>query len=267
MSDISFSEARTAKVKEIFAKAGAIITGSHFVYAKKPDGWYHGSDYVNKDAIYLFTDLVSELCQEISRYFWESKIEAVVGPAIGGVALSQWTAHCLGHVMRHDILAVFADEEDVLEETFIGLASGTEFNAFGKVKIFSIDGDVANIVFFEKTRTRRVIKRGYDKHVKGKKCLIVEDVISSGATVVKTIVAIHQAGGEVVGVGCLCNRSGGKVTAKTLGVPELFSLLDSDMQMYPEADCPICREKGPESVRTDLGKGKEFLSRIRLACV
>jgi hypothetical protein len=33
------------------------------------------------------------------------------------------------------------------------------------------------------------------------------------------------------------------------------------MEMYKEDECPICKEKGFDSVRTDLGKGKEFLQR------
>jgi len=49
-------------------------------------------------------------------------------------------------------------------------------------------------------------------------------------TVSKTSVATVEAGGIVVGCGCLCNRSGGKVTALSLNLPELFSLFDVDMK-------------------------------------
>ncbi len=98
--------------------------------------------------------------------------------------------------------------------------------------------------------------------MKGKNCLIIEDVTNTGRTIIKTIQAVTDAKGKVMGVGTLCNRSGGRVTAQTLGVPKLFSLLDLDLEMFPEADCPICKEKGWESVRLDLGKGREFLARI-----
>ena len=212
-------------IKSIFGDARAIIIGDHFVYAKKETGWFHGYDYVNKDAIYPHTNYVKILCEEIALHFICKDIQVVVGPTIGGVGLSQWIAYKL-----FPALAVYADEEDVL-----------------------VDG--------KKIGTRRVIKRGYDKHVKGKRCLIVEDVINSGATVVKTRDAVLAAGGWVVGVGCLCNRSGGKVTAQTLGVPDLFWLLAVDMKMFPEDECPICKERGLKSVRTDIGKGQEFLTR------
>ncbi len=218
------------EIKDIFAKANAIITDDHFVYAKKETGWFHGSDYVNKDAIYPYTRLVSTLCKEIADNFWHVGPKIVIGPTVGAVILSQWTAHWLApYEHQLEVLAVYADK-DVFE-------------------------------MGEKVGPRRVIRRGYDKHVKGKKCLIVEDVINSGATVAKTRYAILEAGGEIIGVGALCNRSGGKVTAETLKVPELFSLINLDMKMFPEDECPICKERGPKSVRTDLGKGKDFLVR------
>jgi orotate phosphoribosyltransferase len=220
------------KIREIFARHCAIIIGSHFVYAKKPEGWFHGPAYVNKDAIYPHVDDVKRLCSVIAQHFTLYSVEVVVGPTVGAVVLAQWTTDWLKHVFSGgEVLAVCADEEDVVEEG-------------------------------QKTGTRRVIKRGYDKLVKGKRCLIVEDIVNSGLTVVKTREAIERCGGTVVGVGCLCNRSGGKVTAETLGVSELFSLLDVGMEMFPEAECPICKEKGRGSVRLDLGKGKEFLQRI-----
>jgi len=82
--------------------------------------------------------------------------------------------------------------------------------------------------------------------------------------VIKTVDAIRAAGGEVIGVGALCNRSGGKVAADTLGVPELFALMNLRMEMFKEEECPLCEKYGPKSVRTDLGKGKEFLARVGL---
>ena len=257
---------RKEETKEIFAKRKAIITGSHFVYARKPDGWYHGSAYVSKDAIYPYVDDVSVLCKQIACYFVDGgdRIDVVVGPTVGAVSLAQWTTHWFHMCGINHVLAICADEEDMLETREIPkvMAGELDFVACGAVHIDYGDAFLPRkIRYTEKIGTRRVIKRGYDKLVMGKRCLIVEDVINSGLTVVKTRDAVLEAGGEVIGVACLCNRSGGKVTAGTLCVSELFSLLDMDMQMFPEDDCPICKEKGFGSVRTDLGKGKDFLVR------
>jgi orotate phosphoribosyltransferase len=253
------------EIKRIFEQAQAIITGSHFVYAKKADGWYHGPDYVNKDAIYPYTRFVSPLCKEIADHFRNQSIEVVVGPTVGGVSLSQWVAHWMApSLSQKEVLAVYADEEEVTE--IIELSKPKEqatFIASGEVRVILSPADqIEKIVYRSKVGTRRVIRRGYDKKVKGRRCLIVEDIINSGNTVKKTCDAIKEAGGQVLGVGALCNRSGDKVTAESLGVFELFSLFDVDMVMFKEEVCPICAEKGKDSVRTDLGKGKEFLSRI-----
>lgn len=256
-------------IKAMFSQANAIIIGSHFVYAKKPDGWYHGPDYVNKDAIYPYVGALSLLCKEIANHFSDHGIEAVVGPSIGAVSLSQWVAYYICSEVQ--ALAVYADEEDVLEERKIEQTEDLyvpkfEFDSFGKTRI-SRDPKtgVVAIHFSIKTGTRRVLKRGYDKLVSGKRCLVVEDVINSGATAAKTIKAVFNAGGIIAGVGCLCNRSGGRVCAATLGVTELFSLLDLEMKMFKEEECPLCEKFGATSVRIDLGKGLEFLRRRGLS--
>lgn len=271
----------TDRIMEIFTKTNAIITGDHFVYARKSDGWYHGDGYVNKDAVYPYTDYCSYLAKEIALHFLDSNVQTVVGPAMGGGILAQWVAYWLNHYMYEflfkdlkpsdkvwqPVLAVYADEEDILEQKEVVICyDKSEFLANGMVKIEGISYSslgVFNspITYQSKVGTRRVIKRGYDIHVNGKNCLKVDDVTSSGETMKKTEDAIIKRGGRVVGAGVLCNRSGGKVSEKTLGTP-FFSLLDIDLPTYKEEECPICREKGVQSVRTDLGKGKEFLARI-----
>ena len=64
----------------------------------------------------------------------------------------------------------------------------------------------------------------------------------------------------MVSLVALCNR--GRVTDEMIGGVPIFSLLDVEMEMFPEEECPVCKEKGPDSVRIDLGKGAEWL-RIR----
>lgn len=257
------------EIRNIFSQAQAIITDDHFVYAKKANGWYHGSAYVNKDAIYPHTRFVSPLCKEIADHFWGNDIDVVVGPTVGGVSLSQWVAHWYApFAYQKEVLAVYADEENIYEEfELIGderLPREINIGPFcDAVKILLSDSDtIKKVIYRAKTGTKRILKRGYDKIVNGKRCLIVEDIINSGITVQKTVEAIREAGGEIIGIGALCNRSGGNVNARTLNVPaELYSLLDLNMQMIKEEICPICKEKGFESVRLDLGKGKEFLIR------
>lgn len=251
------------EIGRIFADANAIISGDHFVYAKKPDGWYHGSDYVNKDAIYPRVKDLHRLCEIMAFMFEQLKIEAeaIVGPTVGGVCLSRHLAMCY---QSGRALAIFAEEEDIFEDDYIQVESDSPLRFKGRSaeKLVEAQSCSLTVKVPRKVGTRRVLRRGYAELVKGRRCIVGEDVVNSGLTVIKTVDAIRQAGGEVVAVGALCNRSGSKVTAEMLGVPMLHSLLNIAMPMYREEECPICQERGVLSVRTDLGKGKEFLERI-----
>lgn len=67
--------------------------------------------------------------------------------------------------------------------------------------------------------------------------LVAEDVLTTGGSTQETIAVIRQAGGEVVGVAAVLDRSGGRVH---LDVP-LRTLLTEALDTYPPADCPLCR--------------------------
>ena len=90
----------SGRAAEILAQTGAVITGSHVVYTSGR----HGSAYVNKDAVYPHTAHVSELCRLLADAAASLRPEVVCGPALGGIILSQWTAHHLG------ALAVYAEK-------------------------------------------------------------------------------------------------------------------------------------------------------------
>src|SRR5437762_14064845 len=83
------------KIIQMFADVGAIVTDSHFVYSSGR----HSSPYVNKDALYLHTDVISALCQEMARRYHAAQVDVVVLPILGGLVLSQWVAHHL-HTRR-----------------------------------------------------------------------------------------------------------------------------------------------------------------------
>lgn len=180
----------------------------------------HGSAYVNKDAIYPHIDKVSELCREIAKFFVDEEVEVVVGPEKGAIILSQWVAYHLSFswMTNREILAVYAEKEG---DTFI-------------------------------------IKRGYDKLVAGKNVLVVEDILTTGGSVKKVIEAVRAIGGNVVGLGALCNRGG--ITPEDIsGVPKLFALVNVKLDAWDEADCQLCKDNAP--INTDVGKGREFLAR------
>jgi orotate phosphoribosyltransferase len=176
----------------------------------------HGCAYVNKDAIYPHPHETSGLCLRIASIFLNSKVEVVLAPAVGGVILSHAVAHHLTALMAKEVLGVYADK------------SGDGF----------------------------VIKRGYDKLIRGKRVLVVEDVLTTGGTVAKVVAAARMSGCNIIGVGALVNRGG--VTEKDLGdVPVLHALLDMPMDSWAETDCPLCKNGVP--VNVTLGKGADYV--------
>jgi len=203
------------EVLQVLGKVGAVITDSHIVYMSGK----HGTAYVNKDAVYPHTAETSRLCHAIAERFADDKVEVVIAPAIGGVILSQWTAHHLTEMNGHEVLGVYAEKSE----------GG---NAF-------------------------VIKRGYDKLIAGKNVLVVEDVLTTGGSAKKVIEATRAIGGNVVGLGVLCNR-GGIMSQDMAEVPKLTSLVNVKLDAWDETTCPLCEQNIP--VNTDVGKGCEFLA-------
>lgn len=200
---------------DIFKKVGAIITDTHVVYASGK----HGSAYVNKDAVYPHTKEISALCRTLAERFKGKGVEVVAGPTIGGVILAQWTAHFLGELDGRDVLAVFAEEE------------ATQ------------DGE-----------KRRFFKRGYDKLIAGKKCLVVEDILTTGGSAKRVVAAVRSNGGKITACGALVNR--GNVKEADIGAP-LTALVNITLDAWDEKDCPLCKKGVP--VNTEIGKGREYL--------
>jgi len=203
-------------VLQVLSKVGAVITESHIVYTSGK----HGTAYVNKDAVYPHTKETSDLCRAIAEQFANDDVEVIIAPAIGGVILSQWTAHHLSEITGREVLGVYAEKAE----------SGDAF----------------------------VIKRGYDKIVAGKNVLVVEDVLTTGGSAKKVVEAARALGGNIVGLGVLCNR-GGITPQDVADPPKLFALVNVKLDAWDEAECPLCANNVP--INTDVGKGREYLAR------
>jgi len=243
------SNTRTAEIMKIFEDSKAIITGSHIVYTSGK----HGEAYVNKDAVYPHTAKVSRLCQFIAEDFENEEIDAVVGPVVGGVSLSQWTAHHLSILQGKEVLAISSDK---IEEESGELIVKRLKNLCSEEALSSV-GWLLDFMSKEmKASTSFVIKRGQDKLITGKRILIVEDILTTGGSVKKVVEAVEVIGGEVIGVGALCNRGG--VTSEQIGdVPVLKALVNVNLDAFDEADCPYC--KAGVEINTSVGKGAEYL--------
>lgn len=96
-------------------------------------------------------------------------------------------------------------------------------------------------IFVEKNSAGELeLRRGF-QIARGEKVLVVEDVVTKGGRVQETIDIVRALGGEVVGVGALVDRSGGKVG---FGVP-FESLVGLSVDTFDPATCPLCQAGMP----------------------
>ena len=68
--------------------------------------------------------------------------------------------------------------------------------------------------------------------------LVVDDILTTGGSVVQTLDAVRAVGGEPVGVAVMADRTAG---AMDFGVP-FFAATDVEIQSYEADDCPLCRD-------------------------
>ncbi len=79
----------------------------------------------------------------------------------------------------------------------------------------------------------------------GERVLVVDDVLTSGASVRDTLAAVQAAGGEAVGAAVVADRSGGRVRFD--GLP-FFAAAEFALQTYDPDDCPLCRADIPLTI-------------------
>lgn len=222
-------------VKDLLMKCGAICEG-HFVFTKKeiPPGsgkwaYFHGDTYVNKDQAYWLPSNLAVLANEIAKRLVGRRIDVIVGPEKGAIGLAPLVALALTEIQHKELLPPW--------------------------------GEVA-ACFAEKVGEEAMaIKRVFSEHLKDNplNLWVAEDIGNSGSSARKTVRAIKDIGSIPVGVSFLAARR--IITPDDMdGVPvEWLTLVEGEM--WPEDDCPLCKEDGFESVSLTAGKGQDFLKR------
>ena len=174
----------------------------------------HLDTYINKDALYPNTKEVSKVGRLIAQKNKNLNIDVIVAPALGGIILSQWTAYHLSKLKKKKILGIYTEK----------------------------DKD-----------DNQVLRRGYDKLVKGKNILIVEDITTTGGSVKKVIESVRMAGGKVKRASVMVNRDSKNVNSTTIGA--LFSSLGIlAAKSWDKNDCPMCKKGIP--IDTQVGHGR-----------
>ncbi|MBP9690450.1 phosphoribosyltransferase [Candidatus Woesebacteria bacterium] len=177
----------------------------------------HSDKYLNLDSLMPYTEESSKIGQMFAEKYKDLAIDIVAGPAVGGIVLSQWVAYHLSHLKNKVILAVFTEKD---------------------------------------SNKNQVLERGFEKLVKGKNVLVVEDFTTTGGSVKSAADSVSAAGGNIVEVCVIVNRDPQNVNTESIGYP--FSSLDVlEVKSWIEEECPMCKQNVP--INTELGHGKEYL--------
>ncbi|MBP2653655.1 MAG: Orotate phosphoribosyltransferase [Firmicutes bacterium] len=104
-------------------------------------------------------------------------------------------------------------------------------------------------IFTERENGKMTLRRGFVIKP-GERVLIVEDIVTTGGSVQEVIEVVKEQGGELVGVGLLVDRSGGKVDfgVRTEGLLQLV------VPTYKPETCPLCASGVPVTKRGRTGK-------------
>jgi orotate phosphoribosyltransferase len=169
----------------------------------------HGDAYVEKFAVLSDPAATSELCG-----FWAAEMrgrDGAPGPLVDLVA---------------------------------GPTTGGVILAFETARQLGLRSIFAEEVRDADGGTRREFRRGFTIE-RGERVLLVDDILTTGGSLLAMIPAVEAMGGEIVECAVLVDRSGGRavLTSPTTGrTYPLRALWQLDLPTYEpgEATCPLC---------------------------
>ncbi|NLK64234.1 MAG: orotate phosphoribosyltransferase [Tissierellia bacterium] len=96
-------------------------------------------------------------------------------------------------------------------------------------------------IFTERENKVMTLRRGFEIKT-GDRILIMEDVVTTGKSSLETAKVLQNAGGMVVGIGCIVDRKVSEIQLPIYSSVELF------FETYDAENCPMC-EKGSKPVK------------------
>ena len=143
-------------------------------------------------------------------------------------------------LLSNDLALRFEKEEIDL---VIGPAIGGILLSFEIGRILKV-----KTIFAEKEKGKMCLRRGFSIQ-KGERCLVAEDVITTGASTKEVINLVKDNDANVVGIATIVERSKKGIDFKA----KKEILLRIPLITYPEKNCPLCKKKIP---LTKPGSGK-----------
>ena len=95
-------------------------------------------------------------------------------------------------------------------------------------------------IFLERIDGNMTLRRGFEIK-RGKRYLVVEDVVTTGGSVKEVIEEIEKRGGIVAAVCSIVDRSNGKTDFGK----KYYSLLSMDIISFEKEECPLCKKGIP----------------------
>jgi orotate phosphoribosyltransferase len=215
------ARAAVARRTEELFRSSGALRDGHFLLKSGR----HGDAYVEKFAVLSDPAATSELCG-----FWAETIGA--------------------------------DEEgeDTRVDLVTGPTTGGVILAFETGRQLGVRAIFAEEVRAEDGATHREFRRGF-RIEPGERVLLVDDILTTGGSLLAMLPAIEAQGGEIVGCVVLVDRSGGgtnTLTSPSTGrVYPLRSLWRLDLPTYEPgpATCPRCADGTPLHTPGSSGTG------------
>jgi orotate phosphoribosyltransferase len=199
-------------VKQLLIDAGVVKKG-HFILRSG----MHSDTYINKDDIVLSTMAYIGVITQLSNLIdlnVQNNFDVISGPAVAGICFAAPVAIKMGIPFTYPEKA-FNDYIDGVYEP-----GGYEFK----------------------------FRSNFKDYLKGKRVILIEDIITSGISVVKTCQSVTKCGGEVVGIACIWNRKPGLIILNNLTdkkrIP-IYSLVTEKVDAWIPKECPLCKEGEP----------------------
>ena len=95
----------------------------------------------------------------------------------------------------------------------------------------------ARALFSERENGVMRLRRGFTL-ARQERCVVVEDVITTGGSTREVVTCVEEHGGVVVGVGSLIDRSGGAATFPV----KRIALATVAAKTWQPDNCPLCRD-------------------------
>ena len=177
------------------------------------------------------------------------KFAVLSDPAATGELCGFWAAEMRGR----------DDAPGPLVDLVAGPTTGGVILAFETARQLGLHSIFAEEVRDSDGGTRREFRRGFTIRP-GERVLLVDDILTTGGSLLAMIPAVEALGGEIVECAVLVDRSGGRATLTSPATGRTYplrSLWQLDLPTYEPggATCPLCDADEPLHAPGSTGAG------------